>query len=160
MGLWLWVCGFGFVAMGFRSGFRHSGSRHSGSRRLGSRLRTYDKCGNGRKRANAHVRVIERAFHETVQSRDSTASANRHQFNFACVARLESHGCPCGNVEPHAVGRRAIEVQQAIDLEEVTVRSDLHGSIATIADLETHGAPSGVDFDRIGGKEILSGNHV
>ena len=53
----------------------------------------------------------------------------------------------------------AIEDEIAIDLEEMTVRSDLHRPIAAVGHAETSRRSAGIQLDRIGGQQILAWDH-
>src|SRR2546423_14419764 len=52
------------------------------------------------------------------------------------IAWLEAHGRSGGNIEAHAVGCGAVELQGGIGFDEVIMAADLDGSVAEIGDGE------------------------
>ena len=96
------------------------------------------KASDRLQRRVAHGRIVERPFDELVQPEDFARAADRDQLDLARVARLEAHRGAGRDVQPHAVGRRAIELEPAVHLEEMAVRPDLHRTVAAVADLEAH----------------------
>ena len=99
--------------------------------------------------------VVERPLDEPVEPDDLARAAERDELDLARVARLEADGRAGGDVQPHAVRRRAIEGQPAVHLEEMAVRSDLHRPIAAVGDLDAPRRTPGVDLDRLGREEDI-----
>ena len=105
------------------------------------------------------ARLVQRTFDELVQAEHFALAAERDELDLARVARLEAHGGAGRDVQPHAVRRRAIEGEPAVHLEEMTVRSDLHRTIAAVADRDATRRAPRVQLDRIGCEKIFAGNH-
>src|SRR3989475_5590067 len=70
-----------------------------------------------------HLHIIQAAFDQAIQPVDLSCATDRDELDFLCVARLEADGGAGGDVEPHAVGRRAIEREIAVELEKMKMRS-------------------------------------
>ena len=73
------------------------------------------------------------------------------------VAGLEADGGAGRDVESHAKGGAAVEVQGAVDLEEVGVGADLDRPVAGVGDFELKGAASGVQLDVAGLDDVEGG---
>ena len=102
---------------------------------------------------------IELALYEAVQPADVARTANRHDLDLAGVSGLEPHRGAGGNVQPHAVRRRAVERQPPVHFEEVKVRSDLNRPIAAVAHDEPSRRAAGVELDWLGSQQVFAGNH-
>src|SRR5207247_5027979 len=100
------------------------------------------------------------AVHHPVQAMDLARAADRDQLHLARVAWLEAHGGAGRDVEAHAVRRRAIEDEMAVDLEEMKMRSHLHVPIAVVADLDPPRRATSVQLDRIRREKIFAWFHV
>jgi hypothetical protein len=75
------------------------------------------------------------------------------------LPRLEAHRGARGDVEPEAVGLRALEGERVVGLEEVVVRADLDRAVAGIGDLERHGRAALVDLYVAFGDLHFAWNH-
>jgi len=102
-----------------------------------------------------HLVIVEPTFHQTIEAVDLARAADGDELDFLGVAWLEANGGAGRDVEPHAVGRRAIEREIAVDLEKMKMRSDLHRPIAAIADFDSLRRAAGVQLDRIGREKIF-----
>src|SRR5262249_8155911 len=102
---------------------------------------------------------IERAIDESIQADHLTSAADRHELDGPRVAGLEPDGGPRRDGQAHAILRGAIEVEAAIDLEEMEVGADLHRAISGVGDLESPRRSLGIDFDWIACQEVFSGDH-
>ena len=71
-------------------------------------------------------------------------AGERDQRDLPCLPRLEAHGSPRWNVEPHATRLFTLEDQPGICLEEMVVTADLHRAI------EEAGGPTGPEPTRFG----------
>ena len=81
---------------------------------------------------------------------DHARAGELHQFDLFLLARLEAHGGPGGDIQPHAAALVAIEMQRVVHFEEMIVAADLNGAVARCA-----GRPrvrvraAGVGLDRL-----------
>ena len=70
-----------------------------------------------------------------------------HEPHLARLAGLEAHGGAGGDVEPHALGALAVEVQRRVGLEEMIVAADLDRPVAGVGDLEGDRVAARVELD-------------
>ena len=87
------------------------------------------------------------AVDQVVEAYDALLAGIGYDLDLLAVARLEAHGCRGGDIEVHAEGCRAVELQVAVDLEEVEVRAHLYGAVARVADGDGSRAAAGVVLD-------------
>ena len=59
-------------------------------------------------------------------------AGKRNQSDLFFFTRLESRGRAGGDIQAHAVGGAAIEMQGAVDFIEMIMAADLNGAIAGI----------------------------
>src|SRR5919201_1362490 len=77
--------------------------------------------------------VVERAAHNPAVAVDLARARQLDELDLLLLARLEADGRAGGDVQAHAVGLGAVEVERAVDLEEVEVAADLYGAVARVA---------------------------
>src|SRR5207244_6258254 len=87
-------------------------------------------------------------------------TGERDKLDRACLSRFEAHGGPCGDVETKPVGRALFELERFVDLVEVIVRADLHGTVAGVGDFERHRGAAGIELDVAFGNLHFAGNHT
>ena len=87
---------------------------------------------------------LERAFNPPIKPIHLPLSRQRHQGDFSLVARLEADGGTGGDVEAHASGLVAVELEGVIHFKKVEVRAYLDRAIAAVGDGEGDGRFSGV----------------
>src|SRR6266850_3376179 len=110
-------------------------------------------------RACIRSRSFELSVDESVDAEHGACSTQRHKIDFPSVSRLEPHCGACCNIQAHAIGKTAIEVKRAIDLEEVAMGSDLDGAIAAVGDGDARSRTAGVCLDGLGTQKVFSRNH-
>src|SRR5207237_10098531 len=93
------------------------------------------------------------------QDIDDALAGERHELHVAPLPRLETHRGACRDVEPHAAGASAVELQRRIGLEEMIVRADLDRPIARIGNRQRHRLATGIELDLAVHDEHLSGDH-
>src|SRR5688500_3256888 len=81
------------------------------------------------------------------------------EVHFPLLPRLEPHCRAGGYVEPVAACRGAVELERAVGLEEMIVRTHLNGPVAGVGDLQRQGCAALVEGDRAGRGDDLSRNH-
>src|ERR1700726_82568 len=77
-----------------------------------------------------------RAVRQTIEAVNRRGPADLDQPNRLRISRLEAHRSPGRNVQPHPVSRRAIELEGAIHLEKMKMRTNLDGPVASIGNFE------------------------
>src|SRR5262245_36177763 len=105
---------------------------------------------NGLQCGGACFLIVEPTLDQPVQPVNLARAADGDELDLARVARLEADRGAGGDVQPHAVGRRAIECEGAVHLEEMKMRSDLDRTIAAVADVDSLRRTAGVQFDGLG----------
>src|SRR5262249_20394358 len=100
----------------------------------------------------------ELSINKTVDPVDCARSAQCNQLNLLCVPRLETHCGACRNVQPHTVDRLPVEIESTVHLEEMAVRTNLNGPIASIRHLNTGHSAAGVGFEVLALEQLLSRN--
>src|SRR4029450_5225019 len=89
-----------------------------------------------RERLPERAACIERAVDQAaVAAHDARASKSR-QPDLPASSRLEEHLRPGRHCQTHAPRLRAVEMQDAVDLEEVEVRRHADEHLALVDDLE------------------------
>jgi hypothetical protein len=96
---------------------------------------------------------------ERCQAVHLARAGERHERHDLLVARLEAHGRPRGNIEPHAPCLGAVEGQRLVRLEEVVVRPHLDRPVPRIRDRHLRRRPTDIGLDVPLFQEILAGNH-
>src|SRR5579871_1653552 len=86
-------------------------------------------------------------------------SIQRHQPDLPGLPRLKPHRGTRGDVEAHAPGLRAVELQGWVGLEEMVMAADLDRPVAGVGDGERHGLAAGVELDVAGLREDFAGDH-
>src|SRR4029450_7175919 len=84
----------------------------------------------------------------------------RDELDVAGLAGLEADGGAGGDVEAHAAGLFALELQCGIGLEEMIVRAHLNGTVAGIGHRQRHGLAAGIELDVAVLDEEFAGDHV
>ena len=84
---------------------------------------------------------------KVVQTDELACAAKLRQNDFLCLARCEPHRRSCGNIQVHAEGFTAVELQRFVGFEKMVVAADLNGPVAGVDDLERNLPSAGVDFD-------------
>src|SRR5215468_7769285 len=82
------------------------------------------------------------AVHQVAEPVHVLLAPEWDQRHFLLVPRLEADGRRLRDGQPHPEGGGAVELQGAVDLEEVIVRADLDRPVAGVADLERDGRPT------------------
>src|SRR5829696_964438 len=103
---------------------------------------------------------VQRTVRQAAVPADHARPAERQQEHRARHLGVEEDLLPGRDRQPHAPGRRAVEVQRAVDLEEVEVRrdADRHG---TLIDDGQRGLPrEPVDPDLLLGRRAGGGDRV
>src|SRR5258706_5122372 len=77
---------------------------------------------------------IQLPHHVAAETIDRSLARERDQGNLARLSRLKPHRGAGGDVEAHAAGLLALELQGRIGLEEMVVRADLDRSVAAVGD--------------------------
>src|SRR6185437_2515506 len=93
------------------------------------------------------------AIHEIIESDHALLPAELDEVHLPLVAGLDPYRQAAGDVEMHAHSLRPIEVERAVDFEEVVVRSDLNRPVARIAHLQLASSPPGIYLNRLFGKK-------
>ena len=75
-------------------------------------------------------------------------------------AWLESHGSAGRDVEAVTARRGAVECERRVGFGEVVVRSDLHGPVAAVLDVQRHDRTPDIEFDRRRRARRFAGNHI
>ena len=70
------------------------------------------------------------------------AAGECHQRDFLLFARFEARSRAGSDIQPHAAGLGAIEVQRRVDLEEVIMAAHLNGPVAGVFDQKRHSLPA------------------
>src|SRR3954451_22665424 len=63
-------------------------------------------------------------------SQQDAGAAELDEFHFFLLAGFEADGSACGDVEPHAARRFAIEFERVVHFEEMVMTADLYGAVA------------------------------
>src|SRR5882757_10977297 len=100
------------------------------------------------------------ALHVAAETIDHALSRQSDELHVAGLARLETHRGPGGDVEAHAAGPFAVELQGGVGFEEMVVRADLDRTVAGIGDGERHLLAAGIEFDLAVLDEEFAGDHV
>src|ERR1700687_335864 len=90
---------------------------------------------------------VELAHHALAKAVDLPVSGEGDQGDVPALPRLEPHRGAGRNVEAHAAGFRAVELQRRIGLEEMIMRADLDRAVAGVGDRELHARPAGIEND-------------
>jgi len=73
---------------------------------------------------------------EVVAAADHLAAANLNEGDRLGIARLKAHGRAGGDVETVAIGFAAVKLELRVHLDEVVVRADLNGAVASARDAQ------------------------
>src|ERR1700719_3502595 len=87
-------------------------------------------------------------------------ACNRDQRHLAALAGLEAPRRSRCNIEAHATGFGAVELECWSGLEEVIVRADLNRPVAAVRDSERQRFAALVELDVAGLDEIFTGDHL
>src|SRR5258707_11478637 len=91
--------------------------------------------------------VSQLALHLAAETIDHALTRECHEMHVAGLAGLETHRGAGGDVEAHAAGLFAVELQRRVGLEEMVVRADLDRTVAGVGDRQRHRLATGVEFD-------------
>ena len=103
------------------------------------------------------------AINERIKAYYTLLTTKRNNLHILAVARLEAYGGGSWYVEVAAEGQRAVELQVAIHLEEVEVRTHLNRSVARVSYPEGDHSAAGVVLNIILGefdREAAFGMHL
>ena len=103
--------------------------------------------------------VVEWAVHETIQTDHFPAPPEGDEFHGAAVSGLEADGRACRNIQAHAVGRLALEDQIPVHLEEMAVRTDLHGTVSGVGDLQTTRGAARIELEVRVRQKVFARDH-
>ena len=92
------------------------------------------------------------AIHQSAKAHHALLAPKGYQLDGLALARLETYCGGGGDVKMLAEGLRAVELQKAIDLEEVKVRAYLYRPVARVLDLYGSYGLVGVVLDGLGGQ--------
>src|SRR5579859_1926689 len=105
------------------------------------------------------IRSSQLSHHVAAEAVDGAFSRERHQLHLTGLSRLEAHRGACGDIEPHAAGFLALELQRRIGLEEMIVRADLDRAVTGIGNRQRHGLAAGIELDLAVLDEQFDGDH-
>src|SRR5713101_6748294 len=105
------------------------------------------------------VRRSQRSHNALAEAVDLPLAGECHERHLPALTRLEPHRGAGRNVEPHAAGLRAVELQRRIGLEEMIMRADLDRPVPGIGDGELHAGPAGVELDLAVLGDDFAGDH-
>src|SRR5690242_17010105 len=91
---------------------------------------------------------------------DRALADERDERHLAALARLEAHRRAGRDVETHAAGFLALEMERRVGLEEMIMRADLDRPVAGVGHSQCHGLAAGVERDLALFDEHLTGNHL
>src|SRR5579872_2266033 len=87
------------------------------------------------------------SHHVAAKAVDGALARKRHELHVAGLAGLETDRGPRGDIEPHAAGLLAIELERRIGLEEMIMRSDLDRAITRVGYRQRHRLAAGIELD-------------
>src|SRR6266852_2073111 len=108
---------------------------------------------------SAKVRRSQRSHNARAEAVDLARSGECHERHLPALTRLEPHRSAGRNVEPHAAGLGAVELQRRIGLEEMIMRADLDRPVARVGDRELHARPAGIENDLAVLGDDFAGDH-
>lgn len=94
------------------------------------------------------ILVARISHHQTVEADHAAFARIGHDLDLFLVARFETDGGRCGNVQVTAESGVTVELQITVDLEEMEMRTDLNRAVAGIAHDKLHGLAAGIVLDR------------
>src|SRR5690606_17547773 len=101
----------------------------------------------------------EVAHHPSGEAEYPAPAGQLHQLHLAALPRLEAHRGAGRDVQAHAAGGGAVELQGVVGLEEVVVRADLDRPVAAVGHVQGQGAAAGVELDLAVGNLVFAGDH-
>jgi hypothetical protein len=101
----------------------------------------------------------QRPLDLALEPEDDTITVVGHEGDLARLTGLEAHGGTCRDIQPHAVGRLAVEGERLVGLEEMVVGADLHRAVARVSYSQRDGAAPDVQFDIAGGGSQFTWDH-
>src|SRR5205809_7146995 len=111
-------------------------------------------------RACVRSRSRQLSVHKTVDAVDRARSPQRNEIDFLRISRFEPY-CSAGwNVQPHTIGRAPIEIQSAVHLEEMAMRTHLNGPIAAIRHSDARRGSAVVSLQRFAPEEVFARDHL
>src|ERR1700760_1040203 len=99
------------------------------------------------------------SHHVGAEAVDDALAGERHELHVAGLTRLEPNRGAGRDIQPHAAGLLAIELQCRIGFEEMIVRADLDRPIACVSDGKRHRLAAGVEFYLAVLDEEFAGDH-
>ena len=94
------------------------------------------------------ILVARISHHQPVEADHAAFARIGHDLDLFLVARFETDGGRCGNVQVTAESGVAVELQITVDLEEMEMRTYLNRTVAGIAHDKPHGLAVVVVLDR------------
>lgn len=102
-----------------------------------------------RREIGGRILVARVAHHQPVETDHAALARIGHHLDLLLIARLETDGRRGGDVEMTAESGVAVELQIAVDLEEMEMRTDLNRTVARVAHDEFRCFATGVVFDGV-----------
>src|SRR6266702_5029941 len=100
------------------------------------------------------------ALHLAAETVDHALAPECDEVHVAGLAGLEADGGTGGDVEAHAAGFLAVELQRRVGLEEMVVRADLDRAVAGVGDRQRHRLAAGIELDLAVLDEEFAGDHA
>ena len=94
-----------------------------------------------------HAGVVERAVDQAGEAVTDARAGEVHEPHRPRLAGLEPHSQPRADRQVPPVRRAPVEAQLPVGLEEVVVRSDLHGAVAGVGHAHLDRAAAGAERD-------------
>jgi hypothetical protein len=101
----------------------------------------------------------ERSLDEAAKADDLPVAGVIDKLDGSLLTGLEAHGGARGDVQPHASSRSPIEVESAVGLGKVVVRTDLNGAVSAVLDHGDERASTRIDRVVRAVGQQFTGNH-
>src|SRR6185437_15711746 len=102
--------------------------------------------------AVAHLTVVhgcqsQLPHHVAAETVDGLLAGERDELDVAGLAGLEADSGAGGDIEAHAAGFLAVELQRGVGFEEMVVRADLDWAVAGVCHCQCCRLAAGVELD-------------